>query len=262
MRPLAALGAAICAAALALPSAASAEVRPGNVTRTDGGQCTSNFLFTDGTSKYLGQAAHCSAGGSTTNLNGCENEELAPIGTPVEIEGARHPGELAYSSWNAMQARGETNEDTCFGNDFALVRLHPEDAATANPTVPVFGGPTGLGTASSGSTVYSYQSSTLRGGSGPLSPKTGFVVTRTNGGWTYVVYTLTPGIPGDSGSGYMTSALRAFGVLSTVNLVPFPLSNGVADLGMALAYASASDFPVQLMTGSQQASRRRVLGLL
>ena len=34
---------------------------------------------------------------------------LLPLGTPVEINGASRPGTLAYSSWIAMQQRGETN---------------------------------------------------------------------------------------------------------------------------------------------------------
>ena len=247
------------ALALAAPSA-QAVVQPGAMTYTGGAQCTSNFVFTDGSSTYLGQAAHCSSTGAATDTNGCEAEVL-PLNTPVEIDGASQPGTLAYNSWNTMQANGESDGDTCEYNDFALVRLHPDDAAAADPTVPVFGGPTGLGEASAGETVCSYQNSSLRGGVGTLSPKTGTVLERAGGGWTYTLYTASPGIPGDSGSGFLTSSGRAFGVLSTVAVAPLPLSNGVADLGKALAYARASGFGVDLVPGRNPFTPR-LLGLL
>ncbi len=43
-----------------------------------------------------------------------------------------------------MQGRGETDADTCQYNDFALVKLAAADVAEVNPSVPKFGGPTGL----------------------------------------------------------------------------------------------------------------------
>ena len=43
---------------------------------------------------------------------------------------------------------------------------------------------------------------------------------RTGGGWTHEVYTVTPGIPGDSGSAFVDRQGRAFGVLSTLQLAP------------------------------------------
>ncbi len=44
-----------------------------------------------------------------------------------------------------MQATRETNQDICAFNDFALVKLHPADVGKVNPSVPGFGGPTGVG---------------------------------------------------------------------------------------------------------------------
>jgi hypothetical protein len=68
--------------------------------------------------------------------------------------------------------------------------------------------------------VYSYGNSSLRLGLSPLSPKEGVKVSEQFGGWNHTVYTVTPGIPGDSGS-----------------------SNNVSDLGRDLQYmASHSAF--------------------
>ena len=83
--------------------AGSAKIKPGNMTFTDGAQCTSNFVFQDAADVYLGQAAHCSGTGAATETNGCDSESL-PLGTPVEIDGATRPGTLAYNSWLEMQA--------------------------------------------------------------------------------------------------------------------------------------------------------------
>src|SRR2546423_12942923 len=84
-------------------SAATNGIQPGAQTYTNGGQCTANFVFSDGANTYLGQAAHCSSTGSNTDTDGCSTESL-PLGTPVTILGANHPGTLAYNSWIAMQA--------------------------------------------------------------------------------------------------------------------------------------------------------------
>ncbi len=108
---------------------------PGVQTITNGGQCTANFVFRDGSNTYLGQAAHCSGTGAATDTNGCDAGTL-PIGTPVEISGATRSGTLAYSSWNTMQANGETNPDACAYNDFALVRLDPADVRERRPDRP------------------------------------------------------------------------------------------------------------------------------
>src|SRR5919106_2504935 len=138
--------AALAIAAIA-PSVASAwapasqaTVHPGVMTFTDGGQCTSNFVFTGGSDVYLGQAAHCSSTGGQTSTDGCDTGSL-PIGTPVQVEGASQPGTMVYNSWLTMQARGETNANACAYNDFALVRIDPADVAEVNPSVPGFGGP-------------------------------------------------------------------------------------------------------------------------
>jgi hypothetical protein len=179
------------AAASGWAPASQATVHPGVMTFTDGGQCTSNFVFTQGSDVYLGQAAHCSGTGGATETNGCESGSL-PVGTPVEINGASRPGTMVYNSWLTMQARNETNTDACEYNDFALVRIDPADVGKVNPSVPGFGGPTGVGEAANGSTVYSYGNSSLRGGVTKLSPKQGTVVATEGNGWSRTVYTVTP----------------------------------------------------------------------
>ena len=253
------LGAAVAVAALA-PSVASAwapastaTIHPGVQTFTAGAQCTSNFVFSDGTNVYLGQAAHCSGTGGNTATNGCTSGSL-PIGTPIDVTGASKPGTLVYNSWLTMQGNGEADADTCTFNDLALIKIDPADVGSVNPSVPGFGGPTGVGSAGgTGSTIYTYGNSELRGGVTKLSPKQGVVVQNTTSGWSHDVYTATPGIPGDSGSGFMNGSGQAIGVLSTVQLAPLAGSNGVGDLAKEIAYlhANSSFGGVDLVPGTQ-----------
>jgi hypothetical protein len=240
-----AASAAIAPIATGTASAAgTGAVHPGVMTYTNGAQCTANFIFTDGSATYIGQAAHCSGTGASTETNGCTAKSL-PLGTPVEVGGASKPGTMVYNSWLNMQANGEKDPNTCAYNDIALVKLDPADAANVNPSVPFFGGPTGVAPSSqgSGAKIYSYGNSSLRQGLSPLSPKFGTVLQDQGNGWSHAVYTLTPGIPGDSGSAFLDSSGRALGVLSTLALAPLPASNNVSDLGHMLAYMHSHGGP-------------------
>jgi hypothetical protein len=242
--------------------AATATIHPGTQMFTNGAQCTANFVFSDGTSTYVGYAAHCAGTGAATDTNGCSTQSL-PLGTPVTFnkgaslvsEGTQvGTGTLVYSSWLAMQQAGETNADICQYNDFALVKVDPAYVGNVNPSVPFWGGPVAL--ASDGTTVgesiYSYGNSLLRGGVELLSPKRGSSLGDDAGGWTHTVYTVTPGIPGDSGSGFLDSAGKALGVLSTVAIAPLAGSNGVGDLPKELAYANTHGMSgVSLVPGTE-----------
>ncbi len=257
----AALTAAVAPAASAAPEATGfapageATVKPGVMTRTNGAQCTANFVFTDGTDVFIGQAAHCAGTGESTETDGCTAASL-PLGTPVEVGGASRPGTLAYSSWLSMQDAGESDPDTCAYNDFALVRLDPADVARTNPSVPFYGGPTAVdqdGT-TPGDIVYGYSNSSLRQGIAALQPKTGTSLGTSGGGRTHTVATVSPGIPGDSGSGYLTADGQALGLLSTLNIAPATGTNGVSDLRSALDYANDSgdlEQSVEMVPGTE-----------
>lgn len=260
LRPLAAsasAGLAVAAALLAPASAQaaptwapadSADIHPGVQMYTDGAQCTGNFVFADAADNvYVGYAAHCAGTGEATDTDGCQVDS-APLGTRVTFteggslvsEGtAVGSGTLAYSSWEAMGRVGTTDADTCAYNDFALVKVDAADAGKVNPSVPFWGGPTGIDTdgTTAGERVFSFGNSSLRGGLEVLSPKTGASLGTEGGGWTHPVYTVTPGVPGDSGSGFLSSGGQAVGTLSTLALAPLPASNGVGDLARELAFA-------------------------
>jgi hypothetical protein len=254
LRTIAAAGTALALASLGVFSpradavtwapAPTAAIHPGVMMDSASGQCTANFVYTNGSDVLLGFAAHCVGTGGPTDIDGCVAGSL-PIDTPVTIQGATQPGRLVYSSWLAMQFAGETDDDACLYNDLGLVKIAAADVGRVNPSIPHWGGPTGLNTTGNPalSRVYSYGNSSLRQGLTVLSPKTGVSVGTTGGGWTHPVYTVTPGIPGDSGSAFLDASGRATGVLSTLALAPLVLSNNVGDLNHELNYARTHGLP-------------------
>jgi hypothetical protein len=227
-------------------AAGTAKLHPGVQAYTRGAQCTTNFVFADRAGHvYLGYAAHCAGRGEVTDTDGCSTRSH-PLGTKVRFaEGATVAtsgttlghGRLAYSSWLAMKENA-AGKNACAANDLALVRVSRKDADKVNPSVPFWGGPVGLSTrgADLGTQVYSYGQSSLRPTTA-LSPKAGASLGSTNGGWGWDVYTASPGIPGDSGSGFLDQDGRAVGTLSTVAIAPLAGSNGLGDLEHELRYA-------------------------
>lgn len=242
-------------AAEAAPSWAPADtapIHPGTMMYTDGAQCTGNFVFTDAAGNvYVGYAAHCAGKGEATDTNGCDQASV-PLGTRVTFTNDGNlasegtpvgRGTLAYSSWITENRIGTTDANTCAYNDFALVKVDAADVSKVNPSVPFWGGPTGIDTngTASGDRVYTYGNSSLRGGAEPLSPHTGVSLgdDAADGGWTHPLYTVTPGVPGDSGSAFVSGDGKAIGTLSTLGLAPLPASNNIGDLARELAFAQA-----------------------
>jgi hypothetical protein len=266
---LAVAGVAAAPASSATPTwapAGSALIHPGTMMYTDGAQCTANFVYTDGAGNvYVGYAAHCAGTGSSTDTNGCTTDSV-PLGTRVDFSNDGNlasegtvvgHGTLAYSSWITEHQLGTTDANTCAYNDLALVKVDPADVAKVNPSVPFWGGPTGIDTdgTRAGDQVWTYGNSSLRAGVSALSPHTGISLgdQAADGGWSHPLYTVTPGIPGDSGSGFMTAGGKAVGVLSTLGLAPLPASNNIGDLAHELAFAQAHSgiSGLQLVDGTE-----------
>src|SRR4051794_14450367 len=126
------LGSGSASAAITWAPAGTATIHPGVQVFTNGAQCTANFIYTDGTTVYIGQAAHCSGTGGNTETNGCTSGSL-PLGTQVQVTGASQPGVMVYNSWLTMQGLHEADANTCQFNDLALIRLSSADSSKVNP---------------------------------------------------------------------------------------------------------------------------------
>jgi hypothetical protein len=204
--PLARAGATVEAGCLgtAPPYAATSGV---SVTAVSAGTCmvspngcTMNFVFTDGTSSYIGTAGHCASSGQTV---------IAQIGTRVDptdtvLVTLASIGKVVRS-WN-----------NGIGKDFALVKIDPGFRVV--PGVAGGLGPTGL---FCGDPVaqpvmhygHGYVFLVEQGNAkfGEVVPDLTLVVPFTTpDGFNWVGY----GLPGDSGSGVMNDAGLAVGDLT------------------------------------------------
>lgn len=220
-------------------------IAPGVQIVVQGAQCTGNFVFRrkgHPHQVFVGMAAHCVGQGSESDTDGCSTPSY-PLGTPaqfvvgsnaVEAGTVVGTGRVRYSSWIAMHRAHTRSSAACASNDFALVQVDRKDLARVSPTVPQLGGPVGLGKAlpATGSTVYTLGSSSLRG---TTEAKAGTVSQRSP--WTMTVRTASPGVPGDSGSGFLDATGHAVGVLSTLDLFPDVGANGVGSLPLEVAFA-------------------------
>src|SRR5829696_9140003 len=164
--------------------------------------CTANFVFTDGTSKYIGTARHCVGGVGSRVAMQVDTTTVADIGSVTKLT----PGD------------GEP------GQDFALIKIDADvvDKWGVDPAIPVVGGPNGVysGCGPEGIKYYGHGY-----GVAVSQGKPGFgLATNWNNdgfGWTGT------GLPGDSGSGVVTTNGQAAGDLThlIVNLGEYPGSN-------------------------------------
>jgi hypothetical protein len=162
--------------------------------------CTMNFVFTDGTSSYIGTAGHCVQGGNTV---------IAQIATRVDptdtvIVTLAAIGNVVRS-WNSG-----------IGRDFALVKIDPGFdvvpgmAGALGPTGVFCGDPVGQPVMHYG---HGYVFFVEQGYAkfGEVIPDLTLLVKFTSpNGFNWVGY----GLPGDSGSGVMNDAGLAVGDLT------------------------------------------------
>ncbi len=233
---------------------AVAAIRPGVATETaGGGVCTAGFVFTGRGRTFLGQAAHCAGTGVATETNGCTSGTV-PLGTRVTIraaDGTSRAATLAYSSWVTMQQNGESDPDVCAYNDFALVEIAAVAVADVNPSVPAFGGPTGVAT--DGLAVGDPVVTSGGGPPGAGRPAAGAGAGEVGGGRGHELFTTSPAAPGDSGSAVLDAEGNAVGLLATLTLDPQAVGIGATDVADALAYANANGGlgDVELVLGTE-----------
>ena len=214
----------------------SATIHPGVQTVTDGAQCTANFVFQDA-ANYLGQAAHCSGTGGRPT-------PTAALGVAAD----RHAGDITGASkpGRSSTTRGSRCRRSARPTPTPAPSTTSRSSRSTRPTSGRSTRRSRSGAARPGSTarpapgdkVLTYGNSELRGGITQLSPKEGDSLGDDGGGWTHTVYTVTPGIPGDSGSAFLDRPGRR-SASWTVAIAPLAGTNGVGDITKELAYLAA-----------------------
>ncbi len=90
------------------------------------GWCSANFVFTKNSTWGLGTAGHCGKTGQPVSAY------VVPPPASGKSPGLYVIGEISLS------------RDHGIGDDFAMINIFPEFASWMNPTMPVWGGPTGV----------------------------------------------------------------------------------------------------------------------
>jgi hypothetical protein len=182
--------------------------------------CTMNFIFTDGTSSYIGTAGHCATGGKTV---------IAQIATRVD------PTDTIFVTLAAI-GKVVKSWNQGIGKDFALVKIDPGFkvvsgmAGALGPTGVFCGDPVGQPVMHYG---HGYIFFVEQGYAkfGEVIPDLTLVFPfTTSNGFNWVGY----GLPGDSGSGVMNDAGLAVGDLThglAVAGLPVPGLNFGTDMG-------------------------------
>lgn len=96
--------------------------------------CTANFVFQKGTIFGLGTAGHCGGG---TLSNPVTAFVVPPPGAPCPSGGVCGPGIYPIGKFSIVRNGG-------LGNDFGLITINSAFNSWMRPTMPVFGGPTGV----------------------------------------------------------------------------------------------------------------------
>lgn len=136
-------GAATTAADRHWAPPAKATVHPGVTVTIAGVKCVAGFIVKQRHRVFLTLPASCSGVSDGQPVDGCVSAQV-PVGLKVPIEGARHRGTIAYSSFTEMQLSGERRINRCTNNSLTLIRIDRRDVKRTNPSLPVLGGPTGL----------------------------------------------------------------------------------------------------------------------
>ncbi len=189
-------------------------VRPGAIVNSDAGQCTFNFLFngTDGR-RYMGTAGHCILGESP--IGGDVGEESWAPGTGPEATDAdgNRIGEFAYAILQDPK-------------DFAVIRL--DAGVEASPQMCHFGGPTGTNADQGSAPVVLNHFGNGVGVGSVLPARSALAIGMPDPDHVFATGAV---VPGDSGSGIISSDGRAVGVIVTTGLHTGSIGTGGLDAG-------------------------------
>jgi len=179
--------------------------------------CTANFVWTDGTSSYLGTAGHCVVPFSADTSAG-PGVHFSPTTVHGFVCAAQCGTQLAqYVALGPLVYGRRRLGPLEVGHDFGLFRITAETMGLVRPAMPVWGGPSvevdkalGNGTCMYGNGAYFNQHNETR-------PRAGVLLGTTQYAWNAA---MTLG-SGDSGSGVVTCTVGASGL------------HGVGGLGIA-----------------------------
>lgn len=163
-----------------------APIHPGGRVYTPIGQCSFNFVVTDGTELYIGTAGHCIQVGQRARLSANDF-----IGTAVQ---------RSFSG----------------GKDWAFIQIDAEDRDRVSPELGTWGGPTGVGVPGTGDVVLQHGWGATLGQNAWTRGRTGVVAGFYEHGFIYAGHVDS----GDSGSAVMLASGEAVGIAVATIILP------------------------------------------
>lgn len=203
-------------------------IHPGVAVAVAGNTCEAGFLLRQHGRVFVAAPASCFGTDGGSGVDGCTEAQI-PYGSRVSIGGARHKGELVYSSFTEMQLRSKSGGSACDGNDLGLVKLIRSDVRRATPVIPAVGTPTGASQAppASGAALLTYVNGARQ------SAKAG---TTSDNGWQHAVTVNGMVEASNIGAPIVTSSGRALGMLSVLPTTPRVGTSQATDLAKELHF--------------------------
>jgi hypothetical protein len=190
-------------------------VQPGGFLRTEGANCTFNFLFkgSDGNT-YIGTAGHCyhDAVSEVRVWTGDTGPVVASLSDQSEVGSITSAGEpIGHWVFKAMQGNPLTRDEL----DFGLIKVNKN--VKTSPQMCHFGGPTGINETTSAEAEYVHYYGNGKVFRDSVRARTAIAPS----GFVDVRHVYAEGIasPGDSGSGVIDESGRAIGVLVAVGVL-------------------------------------------
>jgi hypothetical protein len=147
--------------------------------------CTANFVFAKNGVLGIGTAGHCAAHDALGRYPDV-TAYVVPPPASGKLPGFYHIGQFVLSHNNGI------------GDDFAMIRIYPRYRSWVSPTMPVWGGPSGVYTSSTPTLVKHFGHGAAVGTGG--TPRAGLCpILNARHGTAFAWYGV--GAPGDSGSG-------------------------------------------------------------
>ena len=176
--------------------------------------CSANFIWAQGSKRYLGAAGHCFLPEDKATTHGPDKDyDARGVFTRVCISDCLTGGELTGLFGNFVPLgkvvySRQTGPGGDLGNDFGLVEIPKNRFNLIRPNMPVWGGPTKAGTLSTGEIVCHYGNGVAFGEVFPTKGRAGIGLTSDYQLWAAD----TPSAPGDSGSAVATCVRDADGL--------------------------------------------------
>ncbi|MFL5797394.1 MAG: hypothetical protein ACJ77A_05605 [Actinomycetota bacterium] len=170
--------------------------------------CTANFVFLKNGTYGIGTAGHCAAKDALGAYPDVTAYVVPPVGSG-QLPGFYHIGQFVLSRNNGI------------GDDFAMIQIYPQYQSWVSPTMPVWGGPTGVYTSTTPTLAKHFGHGVALGTGG--TPRAGVCpILDARNGDAFAWY--GAGSPGDSGSGVEAALGEALGDFT--HIVIYDGSNG------------------------------------